>query len=55
MLQNRTTAPELDIHPVVASGSTIIGGVFAGVLGATLSTPAVAIVIKTVGRMRDYK
>jgi len=55
LVQNRMTASELDIHPVVAFGSTIIDDVFAGVLGATLSVPAVAIIIKTIGRTREYR
>ena len=54
LLQNRLTASELDLNPVVSFGSTIIGGVLAGVLGATLSAPVVAMIIKIVGRVRDY-
>ncbi len=55
LLQNRMTASELDLNPVVSFGSTIVGGVFAGVLGATLSAPVVAMIIKIVGRVRDYR
>ncbi len=55
LLQNRMTASELDLNPVVSFGSTIVGGVFAGVLGATLSAPVVATIIKIVGRLRDYR
>jgi predicted PurR-regulated permease PerM len=55
LLQNRMTASELDLNPVVSFGSTIVGGVFAGVLGATLSAPIVAMIIKIVGRVRDYR
>lgn len=54
LLQNRMTASELDLNPVVSFGSTIVGGVFAGVLGATLSAPVVAMIIKIVGRVRHY-
>ena len=55
LLQNQMTASELDLNPVVSFGSTIVGGVFAGVLGATLSAPVVAMIIKIVGRVRDYR
>ncbi len=54
LLQNRLTASELDLNPVVSFGSTIVGGVFAGVLGATLSAPVVAMIIKIIGRVREY-
>ncbi len=54
LLQNRMTASELDLNPVVSFGSTIVGGVFAGVLGAMLSAPVVAMIIKIIGRVRDY-
>jgi predicted PurR-regulated permease PerM len=54
LLQNKMTASELNLNPVVSFSSTIIGGVLAGVLGATLSAPVVAMIIKIVGRVRDY-
>jgi predicted PurR-regulated permease PerM len=55
LLQNRLTSSELDLNPVVSFGSTIVGGVLAGAVGATLSAPVVAMVIKIVGRTRDYR
>jgi len=55
ILQNRMTASELDIHPVVSFGSTIVGGVFAGVLGAMLSAPLVAMIIKIRNRVKHYE
>ena len=54
LLQNRMTASELDLNPVVSFGSTIVGGALAGVLGATLSAPVLAMIIKIVGRVRRY-
>lgn len=54
LLQNRMTASELDLNPVVSFGSTIVGGAFAGVLGATLSAPVLAMIIKIVGRVKHY-
>lgn len=55
LLQNRMTASELDLHPVVSFGSTIVGGALAGVLGATLSAPVLAMIIKIVDRVKHYR
>ncbi len=55
LLPNQMTASELDLNPVVSFGSTIVGGAFAGVLGAMLSAPVVAMFIKIYGRVHDYK
>jgi predicted PurR-regulated permease PerM len=55
LMTNRMTASELNLHPVVAFGSTIVGAAIAGALGATLSAPVLAMVIKIYGRVRDYE
>lgn len=54
ILQNRMTASELDLHPVVSFGSTIVGSAVAGVLGATLSAPIVAMLVRITDRVKDY-
>jgi predicted PurR-regulated permease PerM len=54
LLNNRMTASELSLHPVVAFGSTIVGAVLAGVLGAALSAPVLAMIIRIRGRVVDY-
>jgi predicted PurR-regulated permease PerM len=54
LLNNRMTASELSLHPVVAFGSTIVGAVLAGVLGATLSAPVLAMIIRIRRRIIDY-
>jgi predicted PurR-regulated permease PerM len=54
ILQNRMTASELDLHPVVSFGSTIVGGAVAGVLGATLSAPIVAMIVRITDRVKRY-
>lgn len=54
LVQNRLTSNELSIHPIVNFGSTIVGAALAGILGATLSAPIVAILIRMAGRIRDY-
>lgn len=55
MLQNRMTASELGLHPIVSFGSTIVGGAIAGVLGATLSAPIVATIIRINGRRKHHE
>lgn len=49
IITNQMAASELEIHPVVSFGSTIVGMTVAGVLGATLSAPVVA----AVGQVRS--
>ena len=55
LMTNRMTASELNLHPVVAFGSTIVGAAVAGVLGATLSAPVLAMLIRIYGRISDYE
>ena len=55
LMTNRMTASELNLHPVVAFGSTIVGAAIAGVLGATLSAPFLAMVIRIYRRVNDYE
>jgi predicted PurR-regulated permease PerM len=55
LMTNRMTASELDLHPVVAFGSTIVGAAIAGVLGATLSAPVLAMLIRIYGRVNHYE
>ena len=45
----------LDLHPIVSFGSTIIGSVMAGVLGATLSAPIVAMVLRIRHRVEAFQ
>ncbi len=44
IIQRQLERNALDLHPIVSFGSTIIGSVFFGILGATLSAPTVAMV-----------
>lgn len=55
VLQNKMTAEELDLNPVVSFGSTIVGAAFAGVLGATLSAPVLSMMIRIRTRVRAYQ
>lgn len=55
VLQNRLTAQELDLHPVVSFASTIVGAAVAGVLGATLSAPVLSMIIRIRDRVRAYR
>lgn len=52
VVQTKLTSDELDIHPTVNFASTIVGASLAGLLGATLSAPVVAIVLRTTRRLR---
>ena len=55
LVQNKLTSEQLSIHPIVNFGSTLIGITLAGVLGATLSAPIAASLIRVSGRIRSYK
>ncbi|WP_277210873.1 AI-2E family transporter [Isoptericola croceus] len=52
IIQTFMTQGALKLHPIVILGSTIAGGALFGLLGAALSTPVVAILIKISERFR---
>jgi predicted PurR-regulated permease PerM len=54
LLLTKLSSEQLQIHPIVNLASTIIGATLAGILGATLSAPLVAMVIAAQRRVRDY-
>ena len=45
----------LDIYPVVGFDATVVGTVLAGFLGATLSAPVVAMILRVRKRIRAYE
>lgn len=51
IVQTKMTEDRLSLHPIVIFGSTIAGGATLGLLGAALSTPAVAIMVTVVRRL----
>lgn len=51
ILQTKLSQGRLSLHPIVIFGSTIAGGAVFGLLGAALSTPAVALVVSVVRRL----
>ncbi len=55
ILQRQLERSALDLHPIVSFGSTIIGSVLVGVLGATLSAPTVAMVLRVRGRIQEFE
>jgi putative heme transporter len=55
VIQTSLTRDALKLHPIVILGSTVIGAALFGLLGAALSTPLVAIIIKVVDRLRAVK
>jgi predicted PurR-regulated permease PerM len=55
IIQRQLERNALDLHPIVGFGSTIIGSVLFGILGATLSAPAVAMVMRVRTRIRAFE
>jgi predicted PurR-regulated permease PerM len=51
IVQTKLSQGRLSLHPIVIFGSTIAGGATLGLLGAALSTPAVALVVRVVRRI----
>ena len=51
LLVTKVSSESLQIHPIVNLGSTIVGGVVAGLLGAMLSAPVVAIILLVRGEV----
>ena len=51
VVQTKLTEGRLALHPIVIFGSTIAGGAVFGILGAALSTPAVAIGVRVLRRL----
>ncbi len=49
----KLTSNALSLHPIVALGSRIVGAALAGALGATLSSPAVAVAIRVNRRIHE--
>ena len=54
LMQNQMSATQLDLNPAVSFGSTILGAMLAGVLGATLSAPVVAAIMKIDHDVKAY-
>lgn len=50
---NKLTSDRLALHPIAGLASTIVGASLAGLLGATLSAPVVATVMRINRRLRD--
>ncbi len=55
IIQKQLERSSLDLHPIVSFGSTIVGAVFFGILGATLSAPTVAMVMRVRTRIHDFE
>ena len=54
LLLNQMSATQLNLNPAVSFGSTILGAMLAGVLGATLSAPIVAAIMKIHSDVKSY-
>jgi predicted PurR-regulated permease PerM len=55
IIQRQLERNALDLHPIVSFGSTIVGSVLIGVLGATLSAPTVAMVLRVRQRIEAFQ
>ena len=55
IVQTKFTEDALHLHPIVSFGSTIVGTALAGILGATLSAPVVAMLIGINKRLAEQK
>ncbi len=55
IIQRQLERNALDLHPIVGFGSTIIGSVLFGILGATLSAPTVAMVTRVRERVHAFQ
>ncbi len=55
IIQRQLERNALDLHPIVSFGSTIIGSVLIGVLGAMLSAPTVAMVLRVRQRVQAFQ
>jgi len=55
IVQRQLERNALDLHPIVGFGSTIIGSVLFGILGATLSAPTVAMVMRVRERIQAFQ
>ena len=51
IVQTKMSEGRLSLHPIVIFGSTIVGGATLGLLGAALSTPAVAVMVRVFRRL----
>jgi len=55
VVTTKLTSDRLSLHPIASLISTIVGVALAGLLGATLSAPVLAMTIRISRRVRDYR
>ena len=55
IVQRQLERNALDLHPIVGFGSTVIGSVLFGILGATLSAPTVAMFMRVRERIQVFE
>lgn len=54
-IQSKVVGESLDMHPIIVLVSTIVGSIFAGLLGAMLATPAIAMAMRIYERMKQAR
>jgi predicted PurR-regulated permease PerM len=55
VMTTKLTSDRLSLHPIAGLISTIVGATLAGLLGATLSAPILAMIIQISKRVREYE
>jgi len=55
VMATKLTSDRLALHPIVGLIATIIGAALAGFLGAMLSSPVLAMIIRIVKRVREHR
>lgn len=55
VVQTVMSQDRLSLHPIVIFGSTLVGGALFGLVGAALSTPAVAIIVRVTRRLAEQR
>jgi len=54
VVQTKLQSDRLALHPIASLGSTIVGASLAGIVGAMLSAPILAMTITIARRLRKY-
>ena len=55
VINAKAMGSSLDLHPLVVLVVTMLGGIFAGLLGAALAAPLLAMVLRAGGRISAYR
>jgi predicted PurR-regulated permease PerM len=54
VIQAKAMGTALELHPIVILAGTMLGGIFAGLLGAALAAPLIALSVRAIKRISSY-